>query len=356
MSSSIFNFRSPLIKKAYLVLLVIFFFFLFDRLLFLALRETMYQFYRQNPFEKDVFGRLKFLNKDTYDTLIMGSSRAEYGIHPIYLYKKLGIKAVSFAGKARYPRFFYEFYRYYRRRYGKPHLIIYGTDYFMFGRKTDDAQLAGIIGDDRRIRRLDPSGLNNPRFPVLSRISLLFRVKEHLDVFFTDVTDYLSFHLSDLRGRREAGVPPGISTFRGWPGRIDIHKPSRLKNSGRMPFAPFPGEEGAYFLRLLDLCRRDRVKVILVSLPDYIQAYNTNFEHERYRRELEKIAGRYINVQFWDFDSPGKFAQENPEDFLDGKDGEWNSHLSIHGAYIFNQMLCRRLRNYFRGLRQNRLD
>ena len=355
MNLSISSFKNKYIRGAAYFAFALLLFILFDRILFFSLRESMFRFYQKNNYEKNVFGRLQFIKKNYFNTLIMGTSRTEYSIHPIYLYQSLGLKALSVAKRERYPKFHYNFYVQYKKKYGKPRLLIYGTDYFMFRRNSAVSEM-NLVTDQKKkqIKRLPYKKMTNPNSPLFSRVSLLFRSRRKVDSFVTDILDYLTFiYESKVKGD---ALPPGISHFKGWPGKIrpeDQREPIKWEKS---PYSRFPGREGEYFRKLLDELKKDRVKVFLVNIPEYINTYRTNFEQEKYQSDIKNLAAKYRNVEFLNFNSTKLFDLSNPVYFRDGKFGDWNSHLSIYGAYYLSQKLSQRLKQYIKKARNVNLN
>ena len=111
-------------------------------------------------------------------------------------------------------------------------------------------------------------------------------------------------------------------------------------------FFQYPGQEGVYFSRLMEELHRDKVTVLLISLPDYIGTYWTNIFHRKYLRAFRYYQRKYNNVHFLNYNHIKKFDLNNPEYFINGGYGRTNSHLSRAGAEILNRLLINDLRKY----------
>lgn len=332
-------------QRGYYLLLLVLMFFLFDRGLSLVIKKSMESFYSNNQYEKNVLGSLQLNRKNYFNTLIMGSSRTEYGIIPFYLYENLKLVAFSSARRGRYAKYHYHFYLQYRKKYGKPRFLIYGTDYFMFRRSSDPTGLNALTGkgDPGKAFEIDTVGDREPVW--VSKAMRLYRIKNRFQTFMTDALDLFAFSVES--GKREGVTPLGISKFKGWPGSIPAENRIKPLKWRRFEYTPFPGVEGGDLIRLLDELRKDRVKVFLVGLPEYVGTYETNIERGQHVADMLRIARKYGNVSYFNFNTPESFDLTDYRLFVDGKYGEWNSHLSIHGAYRLTRQLCQKIRNHF---------
>lgn len=331
-------------KKKYLIRSLIFLFFLilFDRGLFYMIQSFEQNYYKRKNFKKIFWQRKDFnknfmkLPKNTYNTLIMGSSRTYRGIHPYYIHKRLKQNAFKIAKAKIGVKFNYYFYKEYKKYAGVPKVIIYGVDYFIFTKRSAENFLRFIGVED--IKK------NNYQNGVL----LLLSNKEKIDSFFNNMLDTLNqVYTSDLDtpGAKEIQI---IDPFIGYDGkRINKHKPRRFRT---FYYTPYPGTEGIYFTKLLKECEADGVQVILVFLPDYIGTYESNFQGEVFKKDIQRLAGGYKNVFIYDYNDPGVFPLRNPDYFLDGGYGKTNSHLSKEGGRIFNRMLVKDLKKHYRYL------
>lgn len=329
-------------RKKHLIRSLVFLFFLilFDRGLFYIIQSIEHNYYKRKNFKRIFWQRKDFnknfirLPKNTYNTLIMGSSRTYRGIHPYYIHKRLKQNAFKIAKAKIGVKFNYYFYNEYKKYAGVPRVVIYGVDYFIFTKRSAENFLRFIGVEDL--------GKNNYKKGVL----LLLSNKEKIDSFFNNMLDTLNqIYTSDLDtpGTKEIQI---IDPFIGYDGgRINEHKPRHFKT---FYYTPYPGEEGIYFTKLLKECEADGVKMILVFLPDYIGTYESNSQVNAFKKDIQRVAGGYKNVFIYDYNDPEVFPLRNPDYFLDGGYGKTNSHLSREGARIFNRMLVKDLKKHYR--------
>lgn len=347
MSSSTFNSKLSLKRAGLLVILAAALFLFFDRGLFFLLRETSFYFYQKSSLGKDYYGKTTFLKKNQFNTLILGSSRTKEGILPLHLFENLGLRAYNAGSPGRYPQFHYYFYLKFKQENGIPRIVIIGMDYFIFSKESNLNQLQIVKGETPPdIQRIDHKNITNPASQLLSKISLLFRSKKELDTFIMDIIDFTAMHVEKPNSRQI--VPAGVSSYQGLFGRVPEEsrvKPSQWETS---PYSPFPGIEGNYLKMLLDELREDRVRVFLVGIPDYINIYATNIEHEAYAADIARLAQTYPRVIFINYNTPEHFSLSNPDFFVDGRYGERISHLSVFGAKNLNKKLCQDIKKYLR--------
>jgi hypothetical protein len=296
-------------------------------------------FQRQN-FKKIFWQRRDFnknfmkLPKNTYNTLIMGSSRTFRGIHPYYIYKRLKQRAFKIAKAKISVKFNYYFYKEYIKYAGVPKVIIYGLDYFIFTKRSAENFLRFIGVEDIR-----KNNYNNG-------ILLLLSNKEKIDTFFNNMLDTLNRIYTSNSGVPGANEIQSIDPFIGYGGGLTLNKlkPPRFKT---FHYTSFPGEEGVYFTKLLKECEADGVEVILVFLPDYIGTYESNVEGNAFKKDIQRLTRFYKNVFIYDYNDPKVFPLRNPDYFLDGGYGKTNSHLSREGARVFNRMLVKDLKKHY---------
>ena len=329
-------------KYLFRALIFLFFLILLDRGLFYMIQSFEQNYYKRKNFKKVFMQRKDFnknfmkLPKNTYNTLIMGSSRTYRGIHPYYIHKRLKQNAFKIAKAKIGVKFNYYFYKEYKKYAGVPKVVIYGVDYFIFTKRSAENFLRFIGVED--------IGENNYQNGVL----LLLNNKEKIDSFFNNMLDTLNqVHTSapDTPGTKEIQI---IDPFIGYDGkRLNKHKPRRFRT---FYYTPYPGTEGVYFTKLLKECEFDGVQVILVFLPDYIGTYESNFQGEAFKQDIQRLVKDYKNVFIYDYNDPEVFPLRNPDYFLDGGYGKTNSHLSRTGARLFNRMLVKDLKKHYRYL------
>jgi len=333
MNSSISNFKKTAKQIVADLLPFVFFLFLFDRLLFMAINKGESLFYSgaQFPSLQEKFSPIN--NKDKYRILILGSSRTYDGIHPWYICKEFGVRAFKEAFVGKGPKYNYFFYQEYKKFMGVPRVVIYGLDFFLFN----------IVSERHWLKRFSAELVDVRYFK--RGISLLLTNKPQIDKFSNTFFNSLKknpWGEPNFLIERDAAQ---MEAYRGVvsPGIIDAVEPPRFR---KVRFFSYPGQEGEYFIRLLDELRRDQVTVLMVSLPEYIGTYWTNRNHRKFLRTFRRIDRAYDNVHFFDYNDPDIFDLANTEYFIDGGYGKTNSHLSRAGSEIFNRLLLRDLRRF----------
>ena len=326
-------------KKKHLVEFFIFFLFLLlvDRGLFHIIQAIERNYFKRKDFKK-IFGQPRDFNKnftqlpkDTYNTLIMGSSRTHRGIHPLYIYEWLNQKAFKIARGKINVKFNYYFYKEYKEAEGVPEVVIYGVDYFIFHQKSAEnfLQFLGIK--------------NNNEYIYKNGFLLLLSNKERIDTFFNNMLDTLNkIYFTDKNKKKMPIIDPFIGYEK--MEAFDERKPPHHRTFG---YDPYPGEEGIYFTRLLEAWEADGVQVLLVFLPDYIGTYESNHQGETFKKEIHRLAKPYTNVSIYNYNRPEAFPLTNADYFLDGGYGKANSHLSRRGARVFNRMLVKDLKKHY---------
>lgn len=307
---------------------------LFDRGFSLAVRVIEQNAYGTSDFEQRL---TRYLSGQKYSSLILGTSRTFEGIIPAHLENCLGQKFFKEADSGRGPKYNYYFYRMFKKHAGVPKVVVYGVDYFIYN----------IESNARWMSRFN---LNKGALGVdlFAAPLLLFKNKKHNDEFFNNI-------LIDPDRTTAAAIPGDdlfdkINSHQGVPVKPDnpkviTEKPPRFSHQN---YPKPPGKEGDYFLRLLDNMKADGVKVVLVSLPDYIGSLRTNWGMPRFHQHLRDLGRRYSNVTVLLYNSPRDFELDKPELFRDGGWGKTNSHLSMAGAVKLGQKLCHDLAPLYR--------
>lgn len=312
-------------KKKYLLCLitVIISVIVFDRIFANLINNFEINFYKKKNF-KEKFIEYK---RDTYNTLILGSSRTKRSIFPIYLYEIGGLKAKNIARNACSAKFNYYFYKEYKKYAKLPKLIIYGVDYFIFNLRSNPRWMQYFSGKDIN-HSFEPGG-----------ILKLIRNKNRIDILLNNFINTVNEEVSK-NFRNEKENLPIIDDFKGIKGSIsaDKNKPDHFK---RYPFKKFPGREGAYFKKLLEELNRDGVTVILVYIPEYIGTYESNFQRQLFHESIISITKPFGNIHILDYDNPTAFPLDEKRYFVDGGYGNSNSHMSEEGAKRFNILLIR---------------
>ena len=262
----------------------------------------------------------------------MGSSRTYEGIHPFLLdSKKLNPFKWGFAGFG--PKYNYYFYKLYKKIKGKPKVVIFGIDYFIYTLFSSPSALAELnTGTDSRstLNYLDPS-------------ILLLKNKKNIDIVIKDIISSFSpGENAPIRNIDEIQAYTGSkkSTLKNY--KVYTERKGPYKGSA---FTKPPGIEGEYFFKMLDELREDNVKLILVVIPEYIGTFRTNKFQRIFRMHLKRLKKKYENIRVLNYNYIKKFNLGDDSLFLDGGYGYTNSHLSKKGAEIFNKMLKRDIEN-----------
>jgi len=333
MSSSTSSSKGGARRAVQQLLAFVFFLFLLDRLLFLGVRRGETYFYRNfsSYSLQDKFAAIQ--NKDDYKLLILGTSRTFDGIHPFHIRERFGDRSFKEAFVGKGPMYNYFFYQEYRKAMGIPKVVIYGLDYFLFN----------ITSERHWMKRFPAEQVDSRYFK--GGVSLLLANKPRIDEFsntlLNDLADDKANDANYLKERDSAQM----ESYRGVvsPGKIDPVEPPRFR---KVRFFKYPGKEGVFFRRLLEQLQRDRVKVLLVSLPEYIGTYRTNHERDKFTRCFMKFQREFPNVRFLQYNRLKKFDLTNLSYFIDGGYGKTNSHLSSAGADAFSRLLLRDLQRY----------
>jgi len=335
-------------RRIYLIFLLIFFFFLFDRSGAWLFRELNYSFYSKIRVKRSIFGKSRIIKKGFYDTMIFGTSRSKDAIHPLYLYRSLGLKAFKESKPARYPRYFYHFYRKFRSVFGKPRYLIYGIDYFIFKLKTSDLHMM-MMNRNRKVRKIDFKKIVKRNSSPLAGLSLLYSAKNKIDNTVSDLLYKFSLDLDPAeRGAGELGINKYTGKRRTL-GDKDAGKPPTWERFG---YVNSDHGEGKYLKRLFDELENDGVTVFLIGIPDYIGTYQSNYQQELYEKDIRYLIQGRKNFRFINYDRPDRFDLANRKYFTNGGWGQFNSHMSHYGAIPFNQLLSEDIGKVIRSAHQ----
>ncbi|MGE5343512.1 MAG: hypothetical protein ACM3SY_18745 [Candidatus Omnitrophota bacterium] len=348
MNSSISNsnLKKPHLKKHITrLLLFLLLVFLFDRGLYYAIFTYENHFYPQNKFEESLS---RFVRGKDYSTLIFGTSRSYEGILPAYLQIKLNQKMFKETFQGKGPKYNYYFYQVFKKYAGTPKVVIYGVDYFIYNIKSDAKWMS-------RFNNMKET----PRFDFFSSPLLLLENKKRIDNFQNNIL--IRFQESqkedkDDKDNKKDGeskkddVLSELIDVQIYIGANTKEKKLITQEPAEhlyQSFPPFPGEEGDYFVKLLDELDRDHVTVILVELPDYIGTYKTNYQLKAFMYQLETFKQKYKNLFIYNYNLPEKFPLDNTVYFFDGGYGMTNSHLSREGSKVLNDLLARDLKKHY---------
>lgn len=273
-----------------------------------------------------------------FSTLIIGSSRTQRGIHPLYFWEELRQRAYREAKGNKRAKYDYYFYQHFRAAHGKPRVVIYGVDYFMFK----------IGSDERAMLQLRQGQSAAAPSPHAAGLSLLWANKPRFDQFLNDALNHVDNRLEPPRHPGEGAIQPLIDTFIGFSPRqrqnLVMEKPLDFRG---LPYQPYPGLEGEYLKKLLEMLHQDGVTALLVMPPEYIGTYETNFEREKFVRDIQALIRPFPKAHFLNYNDPHRFPLDNPEYFQDGGYGREDSHLSSVGGVMFNRMLLHDIRRYY---------
>lgn len=312
------------LRRVALVVIFVASLFALDRLVALALERTVFSREQQ----EDMTLKLREAREaGPYEVLIFGTSRTFEAIHPADILEGTGARAYKEAYQGRGPRYQYEFYRRYREVVGRPRVVVYGVDYFLFSIRSTPSRLAafGIKA------KAQTAGV---RWPLR-----LLQDKESNDQGI--VWTLQRWQMRPTAGRRRGEpdrerYPKDMEEYRGTDrarqGDPAEPPPARYQ---KIPFARFPGEEGEDFVRLLDLLEADGVNVLLVGLPDFIATYRSDYEQRRFAQTFTRLAAAHRRCTFVNYNRPDRFPLSDATLFLDGKYGNPNSHMSRAGVAPF---------------------
>ncbi|MCJ7610635.1 MAG: hypothetical protein MUP19_00100, partial [Candidatus Aminicenantes bacterium] len=167
-----------------------------------------------------------------------------------------------------------------------------------------------------------------------------FRMKPEIDKFIVDLTAVDRESNGPEPDQRSPQVSPGLIQE---PGQYSKNRviPRKPATWHKTRYAPSPGKEGIYFARLLRELDLDSVPTFLVFIPEYIGAFETNYEHDKFIDDIQQLALPYGFVAVLDFDRLDKFDLKNPDYF--GNPLGWgisNCHMVDEGARLFSRLLA----------------
>ncbi|MCP4153300.1 MAG: hypothetical protein GY757_36550 [bacterium] len=327
------------------VLLILVALLLFDRGLFYLITHLEAGFYAKKGFEVNF---KTFAKEQNYDTLLFGTSRTYEGIHSSIIEKELNNKVLkeSFQGKG--PRYNYHFYQLFKKCVGKPKVVIYGVDYFIYT----------LNSDPRWMSRFDFYNLEQLKIDYLTPSLLLLKHKKKIDNFYNNIMLRLKEELEsgevDEEKEKKNPLDKELKHILDVQAHTGIEKHNQKVVAKRFPrfrrqrYPHYPGKEGEYFAKLLELLDKDGVTVILVSLPDVFGSYKTNFQRKTFLLELKRKEAKYEKTHLINFNRPTRFPLRNLDYFIDGGFGISNSHLSRKGSKLFSEQLSKKITKYYK--------
>ena len=267
-------------------------------------------------------------DKAVYQWLILGTSRAFEALHPALIANQAGVRAFKEASKGKGLRYQYEFYRLYREAVGKPGLVIYGLDYFMFANPSDPGPL-------RRFgEAVAPASAPTMFWPPLLTVAH----KAEDDQAILRILEHLQLRLTSAMG--EFDPEDNVTDMEAYTGRADsrvVERPAP-PSFPTVTYARYPGLEGEFLIKLLRAWQDDGVPVVFVYPPDYEATRQTNIEHDTFIAEIRSLTAACPTCAVLDYSAPSRFPTSNADFFWDGGFGNPNSHLSKAGAEAFTRL------------------
>ena len=260
-----------------------------------------------------------------YEWLILGTSRGYEALHPALIRRELGVRAFKEAYQGKGLRYQYEFYKLYRQMVGRPRVVVFALDYFMFETRSDPVQLRRLSLDDRPG---EPAGNSPWRLRLVSNRpqveKTILRVVERVQTRFTPGFD------PDRRVE-------DMEAYTGDPVSHVVERPAPAEFY-QADYRPYPGSEGAYFDKLVREWAAEGTAVALVYPPDYIGTHKTNVGHEAFIADVRRLVRGCPTCSVLDYADPERFPIATAGYFLDGGYGNPNSHLSQAGAALFHRV------------------
>ena len=295
---------------------------LFDRLLYSAINGV------EARIERDTAVRPKLAAlpaPSAYEWLILGTSRGYEAIHPALIRRELGAKAFKEAYQGKGLRYQYEFYKLYRQMVGRPRVVVLALDYFMFETRSDPLQL-------RRLGLDVPPGGRDWLSPWRLR---LVSDRPRVEKAILRI-------LERVQARFSAGFDPerrvaDMEAYTGAPASHVVERPEPAEYH-RADYRPYPGNEGAYFDKLVQEWTAGGIVVALVYPPDYVGTHKTNVGHEAFIADVRRLVRSCTTCSVLDYAGPDRFPIATASYFLDGGYGNPNSHLSEAGAALFHRV------------------
>jgi len=356
--------------------------------------EQMEQFYQQNKYrtEYHYYGQYYELFEQVYaaDTLIIGTSHAAHGVHPLYLDEAFADRNFfNFALNGATPSYYLKWYDILKKEaeYPLPKTVIWCVDWFMcdsgwlWRRISYDEPADGALGMMRAIHAGDAPGEqirqeegDSPSVTLPAAEKTLWeKVKEadpkNLDdlmtVLMTNIPvfssrDRLPEMAAWLFSEKEPVPSPltdeelaEISSGYAGDTQLPVYEHEEIPGNsfrthkyykGYIPYeVPYGGEQGTVgcsfhpeewdaFLALLEDFREDGVQVILVQVPEYSGAASA--DRITYNGKIAQIAQQY-DLSFLNYND--QLLSPINDDALNFSD--WG-HLNENGSIAFSKKLA----------------
>lgn len=259
-----------------------------------------------------------FHPKINANMVIIGASHAAHGINPKYL-ERDGLKVFNFGTDGAGPYYFLKWYRkIFQRYYRKPEIVIFGVHWVMFESRTLQ-------------RQLEQDSNYFPRYFLFEELHNFKEMKTLILNRFAFIRErkklpYRLVRILEKERRRSTHVL--LKYYNGFvpyerKGRLDKKKGSKPKNDLLQINA---------FKELLNEFEKDRIRVILVSIPGYLPARDLDNIQESI--ELIHQIAKEKNIPFLDYETTRiTELNTNPSLFSD-----W-VHLNGRGSDAFSKLL-----------------
>jgi hypothetical protein len=260
------------------------------------------------------------MKKNSIDVMFMGSSYARFAFDPRIFDKELGINSFNFSTPLQSPLVGY-FSLLEALKTQKPKLLVYETNWKMFG-VTDNNMPAFYSYDNlkdgflklRLMRALfGEKELSNF---FLQKISNTYRYRGNLYVIFDDI----SKKLKEIKnGKKEEAVKQPQSDYQ-YSNKGYFYSQKEV-DLGKIAFdkidQSFEWQEKQllYFQKILDLCKANNIKVLMVTAPWPKPIIDTFKKYYQYSDYFKKLAGEN-NLEYIDFNKINKEKQFVTDDFF----------------------------------------
>ncbi len=293
-----------------------------------------------------------FLHEKKWDILIFGSSRVYEAVHPLHIKKSLGRNAFREGAHGKNAKYNYLLYKEFKRMGHIPELVIYGMDYFVHHRGSEKEMLARF---GEKYNKEKNSGKNQNRNMKPGFLSLYEKRADTAEKINNSI-NYIQNNITvSNETENYKKMVRLIEDTQRYLGSSSNHFNQlitvRPNNMHREIYVPHPGYEGEWFLKLLDELEKDKVRVMLIIIPDYYGTYITQTQKRAHIKEIMALTKKYGNISIHNYNAHNSgFPNKKEEFFMDGGYGTSISHLSKDGAeYFFNNYLLKDLKAIFKN-------
>lgn len=255
---------------------------------------------------------------------ILGTSRAHHGINPRYLDDK-GKTFYNFSVVGAFGYFFNSWYDLFKKYYPRPDLVIIEVGSYWFTEKgLPLSSHVGLFPLKIFLDSLINTNIPSDRYHLSDRKTMIKEKNKSI---------YLAYVLADLTAAK-TGKNGNYHGYEPYEDNMTSFPLNEIKND----FVPnerfdLKNPDVIYFLfELVRKLERDKIKVVLVDLPEYIPGRIRNPKDSKMLRD---IANAYDNVVFLDYNN-GENVTEfnyNVKNFMD------YTHLNREGSSLFSRKL-----------------